>query len=406
MEAKINNYNILCLSSIDWDGEKERHQILMEKFAELGVRILFIENPGTRSARFSKQDINKGLRRLIKIFKLSNKKLVRKVSDNIYVGTPLSIPLSNNIIIEKLNSLLYRWFIHRVIKNIQLTNIILWTYLPIKSIHDLADELHYEILIYDCVAQFSAHTYASPKIESLDYMMHRRANLVFVDAFNLFQKKKRINKNIVQVPAGINHKYYSSFYKSEKIPADIKNISSPIIGYIGSLHNWLDLKLIRFIAQSRPDYSIVLVGPAKVDLLLIQNINNIYILGGKEHHMLAQYINTFDVCIIPYAIEEYTKYVFPTKVFEYLALGKPIVSTALAEILNYEEFNNIISIAYDNKQFLSLLHQEIEMNNEQKIIKRIEVSKNNSWDIRFSTMLSSIQFHLKNNFINRITLLI
>ena len=93
--------------------------------------------------------------------------------------------------------------------------------------------------------------------------------------FVVWDSEKRINKNIVQVPAGINHKYYSSFYKSEKIPADIKNISSPIIGYIGSLHNWLDLKLIRFIAQSRPDYSIVLVGPAKVDLLLIQNINNI-----------------------------------------------------------------------------------------------------------------------------------
>jgi glycosyltransferase involved in cell wall biosynthesis len=400
MEGKINNYNILCLSSIDWDGEKERHQILMEKFEELGVRILYIENPGIRSAKLSKQDLNKGFRRLIKIFQLFNKKLVRKVSDNIYVATPLSIPITNHIIIEKINSYLYRWFVTKVIKSIQLTNIIMWTYLPIKSIHDLADELQYEILIYDCVAQFSAHTNASPRIERLDRMMHKRANMVFVDAFNLFQQKKRINKNIMQAPAGINHKYYSSFYKSEKIPADIKNISSPMIGYIGSLHNWLDLDLIVFIAESRPDYSIVLVGPAKVDLLPIKNINNIYILGGKEHHMLPQYINRFDVCIIPYTIEEYTKYVFPTKVFEYLALGKPIVSTALPEILNYEEFNNIISIAYGNKQFLSLLHQEIEMNNEQKIIKRIEVSKNNSWDKRFSTMLSSIQFHLKNDFIN------
>ena len=91
----------------------------MEKFAELGVRILFIENPGIRSARLSKQDLNKGFRRLIKIFQLFNKKLVRKVSDNIYVGTPLSIPLSNNIIIEKLNSLLYRWFVNKIIKSIQ-----------------------------------------------------------------------------------------------------------------------------------------------------------------------------------------------------------------------------------------------------------------------------------------------
>jgi len=390
MLNRLKDYNIICISCVDWGKRKERHQFFMDRFSKIGMKILFIENPGTRPISANKQDFKKAYNRVIKLFKLFRNKFIRKISDNIYVLTPFSIPISNFKLIAKLNSFFYQRLLLSCIRRLEFENIILWSYLPIQTVHDILDHIDYKLLIYDCVFNLAALPHSFKNIELLDNRLRRKSDIVFVDAFHLLKKEQNLNDNTIQIPAGIDYNYYNKHVDDQIIPDDIADLTQPIIGYVGSLHQSLDLSLIRSISKSYPQYSIVLVGPKLVDIREILNLENIHILGEKDHSKLPSYINTFSVCIIPYYIDKFTKTVFPTKIFEYLALGKPVISTALPEIQKFQDFDNIVEIAIDADEFIEKIKLYIDNDSIELKMKRMEIAKNNTWDMRFSTIVDAI----------------
>lgn len=178
------------------------------------------------------------------------------------------------------------------------------------------------------------------------------------------------------------------------IPKDMAGIKHPIVGYIGGIHKWLDLGLIKFAAESNPEKSFVFVGPLQRSINELDGIPNIYFLGQKPYQELPSYVSQFDLCVIPYLITDYTRNVYPTKINEYLLLGKPVLSTAIPEVEKFNERNGgILSIAGTREEFSAsaakILNEEAS---ESLLERRAEIARREgSWKVKIEKMSALIE---------------
>jgi uncharacterized SAM-binding protein YcdF (DUF218 family) len=158
------------------------------------------------------------------------------------------------------------------------------------------------------------------------------------------------------------------------------NIKGPIIGYVGGIHQWIDFELIAGVAEERPEWNFVLVGPVQTVVKPLENLKNVFFLGAKTHAELPAYVANFDVCLIPYLITDYTKNVYPTKLTEYLSIGKPVISTPLVEIEKFcEKYPGIVEVAGDKNGFIDRIEKCLSNNCVEDQEKRIKVAEENTW---------------------------
>lgn len=375
----IKNQNIICLSTQDWNDLWTRKQRFMQKFAKNGNKVLYIEAQASLlSLGIIKKDLGRSLLWL---------KGPRKIENNLYVATlPLVLPFFQIYpTINKINN----WFILRVlrhwIKLLGFNHAIFWTYTPYSDY--FVGKIGEKLAVYDCVDEFSAGKglIRPETIKKLEKDLIRKVNLVIVTHINLLQSKRKLAKNIVLLPNGVDVEHFKKVFLAETpINEEIKKIPRPIIGFLGNIQYWIDLELIRFLALARPDWSFVLIGPigrlTKIEK--IKNLKNIYLLGRKEYQTLPPYIKALDVCINPYIINEVAQNCSPLKLYEYLASGKPIVSVDMPEA---RKFEGLVEIASDYKDFLEKLEKVLEglPEDSSKVEARIKACQKHSWDSRF-----------------------
>ncbi len=175
-------------------------------------------------------------------------------------------------------------------------------------------------------------------------------------------------------------------------PEELKTINPPLIGYIGHYHPSFDFDLVSYLAEKRPHWSFVLVGNLEGQKERFNSQSNVHFLGPRRHEELPNYLKRFHVCIIPYLVNEHTQTVFPTKLFEYLAAGKPVVSTYMPDLVRYDKF---VKIAKDYQEFLT--HIENSLEEQKKENKRSDfyaLVKENTWDQRLDHIYQIISIHL------------
>jgi len=191
--------------------------------------------------------------------------------------------------------------------------------------------------------------------------------LVVTSADKLYKDittKRKSDKNVILSTNGVEYNHFANIEKNIKLSQECQEIvdkGRPIIGYYGALATWFDYDLIRTLAIKRPDIDIVLFGikyDNSFDESDIEKVKNIHYLGKIDYFDLPQYANMFDVCIIPFLINEITEATNPIKVFEYMALGKPIVTTAMNECKKYKS----IFIANNHKEFIELIDKALKLN--------------------------------------------
>lgn len=235
--------------------------------------------------------------------------------------------------------------------------------------------------------------------EKYEYMLQDKETVfVVVTADKLKEdiKQKRGLEKLVFACNGVDYEHYQNIDKNFEFDEEFKNIlneNRPIIGYYGAFASWFDYEMVKNLAVKRPEYNIVLIGTKYDDTLeksKIQEIENIHFLGTREYKVLKNYADKFDVCTVPFLINDITKATSPLKIFEYMALGKPIVTTAMDECKKYKS----IFIANNNEEFIKNIDKAIELernkdNEYYKILKKEALE--NTWESKAKVIIELLE---------------
>lgn len=216
----------------------------------------------------------------------------------------------------------------------------------------------------------------------------RSADIVLTSSHALYRAACSRNPATYLVPNACDYDFYQ---QKLPLPYDMQNISSPVIGYSGAIATWCDLELILYLAETFPEYSLVMVGPL-YNLKTIPHRSNLHWLGYKPYNQLPSYITNFDLGIIPFRVSSMTQAVNPIKMWEYLAAGIPVVSTNLPETSGYDD---LVMTAASSEQFADCIRQALAINNTESRDRRRYLAKNNSWEMRARLVLSIIEEHLE-----------
>lgn len=385
----MKNKDIVLLSTADWDNPfwTNKQHVAVE-LSRLGYKVFYIDSLGLRAPSFNKKDMSRVFKRVSKLFAAPKKK-----RDNLWVWSPVTLPWNKYKIIRTFNKLYLKGMINFWTRYLKFKDKVMWTYNPLTK--RLVDVRDYNTLIYHCVDEIKAQPGMPVTIlEEAESELIKDADIVFVTSPNLYESRKKINSNTYYHSnvADFNH-FNRSLTEDFPRPKDIKDIQGPILGFIGAISSYkVNFKLLSYIATSRPDYQIVLIGlvgegDPETDISLLKNHKNIHLIGPKSYNELPVYLKYFDVALLPNMINSYTDSMFPMKFFEYLAAGKNVVSVNLKAIQDFKEY---VSISLTNDDFIADV-DNILLGHGIPLEKRLELAKQFTYHERTRKMLELIE---------------
>jgi uncharacterized SAM-binding protein YcdF (DUF218 family) len=378
----IRGESVLCLSSIDWDFNWQGHQEIMATLARQGNRVLFIENTGVRRPRLS--DWGRLRRRLANW--RAGLRGFRQAQENVWVLSPLILPFPYGRLSRWINQWLLLRAIRRWLAATDGHDPILWTFLPTGTALDVLTRIPHKLAVYYCIADFEALADRPSAVRRTEREVVRRCDLVFAQGEALARKCRQWSPAVHVFPFGVCLEAFTLPPQAREAPVELRRVSRPIIGYVGGLHRHVDFPLLARLAGRR-DWSLVLVGPLQTEAARLPKADNVFLLGEKPFEQLADYVRQFDVCIIPYVQSDYTRTVYPTKLNEYHALGKPVVSTALPELLAFNErYGSLIRLADTPARFVEQVEQALGPEDAQLAARRRAVAQEHAWSARIEQM--------------------
>ena len=377
---RLEQADILCLSSIDWDFNWQGHQEVMTALAAQGNRVLFLENTGVRAPRLS--DVPRMRRRLLNWWR--GTKGFRLERENLFVYSPLVLPFPYSALARWVNRALLVRTLHQWSRATGFARPIVWTFLPTRLIVDLIDRLDPEAVVYYCIADFEQLTSRPRAVAKSERMLLDRADVVFVQGEEL-RERCLPHQNIHIFPFGVNT---STFRPQVDIAPEVSHLKRPLIGYVGGVHRQVDFRLLERVAREI-DGTLILVGPlqGEADVESLKRLPNVVFAGPQPHSRIPEFVKGFDVGLVPYASTEYTRTVYPTKMNEYLAMGVPVVATDLPEIRKFAEaHDNIVDVASTADAFVEAVRAATGKRSIADAQRRISVAREHSWEGRIARM--------------------
>ena len=363
--AVLENYDLVCLSHLRWDFVYQRPQHLMSRFAK-NRRVFFVEEP---------------------IFTVEQTHL--KISlreDNLTVVVPhiLSADRETKNIESIQGELLDELFSKQQIKDF-----VLWFYTPMAM--SFAEHLEPKAVIYDCMDELSKFKFAPPALLENETKLFEKADLVFTGGQSLYEAKKDRHKSVHAFPSSIDTAHFKQARNITDETQDQKQISHPRFGYCGVIDERLDLNLLAETADFRPDWQFLMIGPVvKIRDEDLPRRANIHYLGGKNYQELPAYMAGWDVALMPFALNESTRFISPTKTPEYLAAGKPVVSTPIRDVVRPYGEMNLVFIVSTAEEFIAACEKALNENQTEKLARVDKFLAQNSWDKTWSQMAGLI----------------
>jgi UDP-galactopyranose mutase len=237
-----------------------------------------------------------------------------------------------------------RTMLDRFISTEDITRYVLWYYTPLAL--RFSDHLEPLRVAYDCMDELSAFKGASSELPILERQLLRRADVVFTGGQSLFEAKKTEHPNIHAMPSSVDVAHFATARHAVKEPPDQRDIPTPRLGFFGVLDERLDIALVEGLADARPDWQLVMVGPVvKIDPADLPRRANIHYLGAKTYAELPLYLGGWSVALLPFARNDATRFISPTKTPEYLAAGRPVVSTSIRDVVTPYGDLGLVAIA-------------------------------------------------------------
>ena len=363
LELGSSTRPIICFSHLRWDFVFQRPQHIMSRLATFH-RVFFFEEP--------------------KFEDVPSPMLRRTVSDGVTVLTPI-IPLQLHG--RDVSRILGR-LVSAIVRTQKLQDAIAWYYTPMAL--RFTSQLEPAVTVYDCMDELSAFAGAPSEIGSCEAELFRRADIVFTGGRALYEAKANRHDNVHCFRSGVDAQHFAP--KNHADPLDQRALSRPRLGFYGVLDERFDAALVERVAQARPEWNIVLVGPVvKIEAESLPRSQNITYLPQKTYAELPAYLSNWDIAILPFARNAATRFISPTKTLEYLAAEKPVISTPIADVVEPYGRRGIVQIASTAEEFVMAGEQLLASAPHTATAAARNIVKENSWDHIVQTMMWRVE---------------
>jgi glycosyltransferase involved in cell wall biosynthesis len=364
---------IICFAK-DWDEDPTSNNHVMAELAK-GNRVLWLNSVSTRTPNVaSARDLKKIARKLA-----SFARGARRVREGLWVYTPIVLPLPHSRWARAANRYILKVVLRVLRMKLGMGTFQLWTFLP--NVADYVGGLGEDVSVYYCVDEWSKFNYVdNRRTAEAERQLVQKVDVVFAVAQSLVDSRRAINPETHLARHGVDHALFAAALDdATQVPDDLARVPGPVVGFYGTLQDWVDLDLICFMAKRHPDWSIVLIGKPMVDLSRLKEYPNVHVLGRKPHGQLPAYCKGFSVGIIPYVLNERLLHVNPIKLREYLSAGVPVVSVALPELVPYAAQ---CTIAHSYEEFDRGVEAAIRGDSPDKRRERSELMRGETWQAR------------------------
>lgn len=363
-----NKPALVCLSHLRWDFVYQRPQHLLSRCAK-ERRVFFVEEPIFSADSPWRLDVS-----------------VRE--SGVWVVVPhLSEGLSQDTVEATLKGML-----DDLLAKAQIRDYLLWYYTPMAI--PFTRHLEPLLVVYDCMDELSAFKGASPVLKAMEAELFKRADLIFTGGQSIYEAKRNQHPNVYAFPSSIDRAHFAKARNQIEEPADQVEISHPRLGFFGVIDERMDIELVGGIAEARPDWHLVIIGPVvKIDPAILPRHPNIHYLGGKSYQELPAYIAGWDVAMLPFARNESTRFISPTKTPEYLAAGKPVVSTSIRDVVRPYGENGFVKIADTVEDFVAAALELMNQNaGKSGWLSQVDAFlAKTSWDSTWANMMQLIE---------------
>ena len=360
------NFDLVCLSHLRWDFVYQRPQHLLGRAAQSSNRVFFFEEP---------------------VFDSDEGRLDLSLRDE---GVTVAIPhlphgMSANQVNRTLATLLDTMLAEHAIQDFAL-----WYYTPMAIA--FSSHLRPRVTVYDCMDELSMFKGASPELRRHEDELFERADLVFTGGQSLFEAKREQHPEhsaIHAFPSSVDVAHFAAARAHAVEPDDQKPIPHPRFGFFGVVDERFDIELLDGLAKARPHWHFVVIGPVvKIDEASLPHHANIHYLGGKSYHELPAYISGWDVATLLFARNESTRFISPTKTPEYLAAGRPVISTSIRDVVRPYGEENLVHIADTVEDFILAADVLLRTDFDRSAwLNQVDNQlKQNSWDRTWQRM--------------------
>jgi glycosyltransferase involved in cell wall biosynthesis len=365
-EDSLEGTDLVCLSHLRWDFVYQRPQHLLSRCAK-GRRVFFIEEPIFEDGGSWQVE-------------------VKKRECGVWVVVPhLPKGLNDELLQAMQQSLINELFAEHTVNNP-----ILWYYTPMAL--SFTSHLQPRCVVYDCMDELSAFKGASPQLRELEAQLFQKADLVFTGGHSLYEAKRQQHPQVYAFPSSIDGKHFGQAREVTIDPPDQATIPHPRLGFYGVIDERMDIELLDGVAQARPDWHLVIIGPVvKIDPASLPKHPNIHYLGSKSYQELPQYLAGWDVALLPFARNESTRFISPTKTPEYLAAGKPVVSTSIRDVVRPYGEQGLVQIADTVPEFVAAIESAMQLRQDANWLQRVdEFLSHTSWDQTWADMMQLV----------------
>ena len=330
----IKGHDIICFCN-DWAGDPLSKKQIVTRMAKHN-RILWVNSTGNRNPTASAHDLRRAWKKL-KEFGQG----CRRVAENTHVFSPLVIPFHGSRAARAFNQRFYAACLRRACRKLRFRNPIVLTFVPSSA--DVIGSLDAKLVIYYCVDEYSQFSGTNKDaILAMERKLIERSSLVIVSADRLLESKRQYNRNTFLITHGVDVEHFrKACLANTEVPPDSPRSEGPLVGFFGLIEDWVDMPLIRQLAQARPTWSFVLIGEVRTDASPVADLLNVHLLGRRTYQSLPSYCKAFDVAILPFTWNELTLAANPLKLREYLAAGLPVVATPLPEVRRLDKLVNL-----------------------------------------------------------------
>ena len=359
---------ILVHCHLRWDFVWQRPQQIFSRLAR-HHRILFLEDPLE----------GEGVRRLE----------ITAAQNNIVRVVPVLPGFVSRMSVDEQSlatlSLLEEAMVEHPLLKGAFANPIQWFYSPMSA-KVFMNKFDAVAVVYDCMDELANFKFAPPDISQREDALLAGADIVFTGGHQLYMAKSQRHDNAHFFGCGVDVAHFGrARLAGTPIPTDIADLPGPVIGYFGVIDERLDYELIANLARRFSTGSVVMVGPfAKVNPEDLPKLPNIHWLGQRAYADLPSIVKAFDVCMMPFALNAATQYINPTKTLEYMAAGKPVVSTAIQDVVRH--FTPVVSVAYSHQAFADAVQEALVQPQQHLLAQGVERAAGATWDVTVTNM--------------------